>query len=293
VRDAHDLLAGGDEDHFVSADGKSHRRQFFNDVYSVFREKCMHTACYIRCDEAYSQLQPVLETAGFVCERFVNETSLLLTLRRQSFDLILVDTESLDEKSFYSWLGCRTGETAPLVLLSPASSGSQIALALDAGADDFIRRPIDPVELIARLHAVLRRYHKTTVRSTVELLGFALDRGACRLLDRGVPVDLTPREFAMAWLFFSSPGVYLSRETISAMIWGVESGIANRTIEQHVYMLRKKLSLCAERGVRIRAAYTKGYRLELVDDVALGADPMPRATTSDAGLEDGLLLATA
>jgi DNA-binding response OmpR family regulator len=251
----------------------------------------MRTACYIRSDAAFAEVQPVLETAGFDCERFLNETALLLTLRRQSFDLVLVDTESLDERSFYSWLGCRTGETAPLVLMSPASSGSQIALALDAGADDFIRRPIDPVELVARLHAVLRRYHKTTVRSTVELLGFALDRGACRLLDRGVPVDLTPREFAMAWLFFSSPGVYLSRETISAMIWGVESGIANRTIEQHVYMLRKKLNLCPERGVRIRAAYTKGYRLELVDDAALGGEHLSRPSASEPSVEDRLLLA--
>jgi DNA-binding response OmpR family regulator len=253
----------------------------------------MRTACYIRCDAAYDQVQRVLETAGFHCERFLNETSLLLTLRRQSFDLVLVDTESLDERCFYSWLGCRTGEVAPLVLMSPASTGSQIALALDAGADDFIRRPIDPVELVARLHAVLRRFHKTNVRCTVELLGFALDRGACRLLDRGVPVDLTPREFAMAWLFFSSPGLYLSRETISAMIWGVESGIANRTIEQHVYMLRKKLNLCAERRVRIRAAYTKGYRLELVNDAALGGDPGSPAAAPEASFKDRLVLATA
>jgi DNA-binding response OmpR family regulator len=253
----------------------------------------MRTACYIRSDEAFDQVHEALERAGFLCERFLNETSLLLTLRRHSFDLVLVDTQFLDEKSFYSWLGCRTGETAPLVLMSPESSGSQIALALDAGADDFIRRPVDPVELVARLHAVLRRYHKTSVRCTVELLGFALDRGACRLLDRGVPVDLTPREFAMAWLFFSCPGVYLSRETISAMIWGVESGIANRTIEQHVYMLRKKLNLCAERGVRIRAAYTKGYRLELVDDAVLGRTAMSSAREPDAGFNDTLLLATA
>jgi DNA-binding response OmpR family regulator len=254
----------------------------------------MRTACYIRSDAAYEELHEVLETAGFACQRFLSETSLLLTLRRQSYDLILVDTESLDERSFYSWLGCRTGETAPLVLISPASSGSQIASALNAGADDFIRRPVDSTELIARLHAVLRRYHKTTIRCKVELLGFALDRGASRLLDRGVPVDLTPREFAMAWLFFSSPGIYLSRETISAMIWGVESGIANRTIEQHVYMLRKKLNLCAERGVRIRAAYTKGYRLELVDDAALGrADSEPLPNNSAASVVDKLLLATA
>jgi DNA-binding response OmpR family regulator len=228
----------------------------------------MLIACYIHSDAAFGEVRAVLEPAGFTCERFIDDTSLLLTLRHQSFDLILVDTESLNEQSFYSWLGCRSGESVPLILLSPGGSPNQIALALDAGADDFIRRPVDPIELVARLQAALRRYNKTNARRTVELLGFRLDRESCRLQDNGVPVDLTPREFAMAWLFFSSPGTYLSRETISAMIWGVHSGIANRTIEQHVYMLRKKLNLCAERGIRIRAAYTKGYRLEMVDDTA-------------------------
>jgi DNA-binding response OmpR family regulator len=69
----------------------------------------------------------------------------------------------------------------------------------------------------------------------------------------------------MAWLFFSSPGVYFSRNTISIAIWGVNRDIANRTIEQHVYKLRKKLKLGVERGLIIRADYTQGYRLELLD----------------------------
>jgi DNA-binding response OmpR family regulator len=233
----------------------------------------MRIACYIRCDKVFNEVQGVLSRAGFECEHFQSEIPLLRSLRRRGFDLIMVDTEGdvLDEKRIYSWLNCRTGESTPVVLLSSAYCARTIALALEAGADDYISRPVDPDVLIARLNAVLRRCSRKTPRRVVEMLDFSLDKDACRLLDHGVAVDLTPREFAMAWLLFSSPGTFLSRETISVAIWGVECEIARHTIEQHVYKLRKKLNLGVERGVQIRTAYTKGYCLEICEKVALPA----------------------
>jgi DNA-binding response OmpR family regulator len=233
----------------------------------------MRIACYIRCDTVFNEVQAVLARAHFECERFQSEIPLLRRMRRQGFDLILVDTEGdpLDEKRIYSWLNCRTGETTPVVLLSSAYCARTITLSLEAGADDFINRPVEPDVLIARLQAVVRRSSRKTTRRVIEMLDFTLDKDACRLLDRGAPVELTPREFAMAWLLFSSPGIFLSRETISVAIWGVDCEIARHTIEQHVYKLRKKLNLCTERGVQIRTAYTKGYCLEICERVAMSA----------------------
>src|SRR4051812_20033844 len=98
----------------------------------------MRIACYIGCNATFDQVQKALARVDFHCERFLDEAALLLTLRRQSFDLILVDTEFLDEQSLHSWLNCRIGEGTPLVLMSAAWSASQVALALEAGADDFI-----------------------------------------------------------------------------------------------------------------------------------------------------------
>lgn len=233
----------------------------------------MNIACFIQDGAVFLHVQSVLARAGFNCERFLSEISLLRTMRRRSFDLILVDTgtDQPVEERVFSWLSCRNGERTPVVLLSSAHSADHVAIALGAGADEFIARPFDPVELIARLHAVLRRCNHDSVRPAIELRGFSLNREVCRLLDRGTPIDLTPREFAMAWLLFSSPGIYLSRATISFAIWGVDSEIAGRTIEQHIYKLRKKLQLCAERGAMIRTAYTQGYRLELCNEEALAA----------------------
>lgn len=231
----------------------------------------MRIACNIQCDSTFQQMRTVLGLAGFDCERFISETALLRMLRRETFDLILVDAaaESLEDGSVYSWLNCRTGESTPVVLLSPGCTPEQVVHALEAGADDFISSPCEPDLLVARLNAILRRTQRsgTGAKRSIAMHGFTLDRDAGVLLDRGVPVDLTPREFTMAWLFFSSPGTYISRETISTSIWGVESEITNRTIEQHVYKLRKKLNLGTERGIRIRTAYTRGYRLEQCEEV--------------------------
>ena len=231
----------------------------------------MTIACYIHDNAISQEVQSALASAGFDCERFLSETALLRTLRRRSFDLILVDTgiEPPAEERVFSWLNCRTGESTPVVLLSSALGADRVAFALDAGADDFIAKPFSPIELVARVHAILRRCNRRSFHRAIEIAGFTLDRESCRFFDRGTPIELTQREFTMAWLLFSSPGVYHSRETISTAIWGVDSEIAGRTIEQHVYKLRKKLRLSEERGVMIRTAYTQGYRLELCGENAL------------------------
>lgn len=189
-------------------------------------------------------------------------------LRKRTFDLICFDlgNELSDNDAFFSWLNCRSGDKTPIVVFSATRSAEMAATALDAGADDFIVRPFEAVEAVARLNAILRRSGRAEVRRTIERAGFKLDREAETFHDRGALVDLTPREFLMAWLFFSTPGVYISRESLSIAIWGVGSEITTRTIEQHVYKLRKKLQLGPERGAVLRTAYTQGYRLEIVSD---------------------------
>jgi DNA-binding response OmpR family regulator len=232
---------------------------------TTHEETKMRIVCYIRCNKTFDEVSAVLARSGFACHRFMSEIPLLRALRREMIDLILTDNAAgpADDTPFYSWLNCRTHDSIPVVLLSGSLDARAIALALNAGVDDYIDRPCEPEVLVARLRAILRRSRTSTrANDRIEMLGFTLDKNPQRVLDRGVPVELTPREFALAWLLFSGPGQFLSRQTISVAIWAVGDEIAKHSIEQHVYKLRKKLNLNVGRGVYIKNLYTKGYCLE-------------------------------
>ncbi|HXA47546.1 MAG TPA: response regulator transcription factor [Burkholderiaceae bacterium] len=233
----------------------------------------MTIACYIRDENVAQSIQEVLAEAGLDCEGFGSETALLRSMQRRRFSLILVDAgaESEAEQNILSWLNCHVRDFTPLVMMSDACSGDRVANMLDAGADEFIAKPVAAVELVARLRAMLRRNKRQTVGKIIEFGGYRLDMDHGTLTFQGALIELTAREFNIAWLLFSSSGQYLSRETISVAVWGVSSDIANRTIEQHVYMLRKKLQLSKSRGVIIRTGYAQGYRLEYLDDVSTAA----------------------
>jgi len=183
-------------------------------------------------------------------------------------DLVLLDAGHTPEleASVLTWLACRSADSVPVILVASHWSAQRVARALEAGADDCIARPLNPVECLARIRAVLRRSGTARrARTCIDLAGFTLDRARGTLKDRGIAVRLTPREFSLAWLFFSSPGERMARDAIGFAIWGAGKDIANRTIEQHVYKLRRKVPLNDDRGVVIRTAYGRGYRLDICE----------------------------
>lgn len=227
----------------------------------------MNIACFFSSDKVFKPIESILEGRGFHCDRLPTETALSRMVRRGTYDLLLIElgTDEASRESIFSWMSCRFGESTAVVMVSFEKNAELIAAALDAGGDDFLTMPVEPIELIARINAVLRRTTHRTTRRIIELVGFAIDRESRTVSYNGDQIELTPREFTMAWLFFSTPGVYISRETIGSAIWGVDSEIAGRTIEQHVYKLRKKLQMGIERGVMLRTAYNQGYRLELCE----------------------------
>lgn len=225
----------------------------------------MNIACYIPSEQISVHIRRALEVAGFACDLLRTDSSLVRLMRQREYDLILIELgqNALERENVFSWMNCRYGESTPIMMLSPLKSADLTALALDSGADDFLTTPTESIELIARVNAVLRRTARRVERRIIAVAGYQLDREARICSYDGMMAELTPREFTMAWLFFSTPGVYISRERIGRAIWGVDSEIACRTIEQHVYKLRKKLELGPARGVMIRTAYSQGYRLEL------------------------------
>jgi DNA-binding response OmpR family regulator len=170
----------------------------------------------------------------------------------------------------------RASTMTALVLLSADPRPDISVRALDAGADDVVHAPIVPELLVARVRAVHRRARRSQLdRDSIHVAGFKLDRNSGEVMDRGRLAGLTPREFALAWFLFSRPCRFASRPAISMAVWGHGADISDHTMEQHVYMLRKKLRLGTERGVWIRAAYGRGYRLDVA--AAPARAPVDRA----------------
>ncbi|MGI4846677.1 MAG: response regulator transcription factor [Janthinobacterium lividum] len=225
----------------------------------------MKIACYIPNTAVFEPMQHVLARGGYECIHFDTEAALLRNIRRNVVSLIIIDigSEPRDDDGILAWLNQRIGDRTPVLITSSVRDAELAATALNSGADDFLVRPCEPIELLARVNALMRRCMPVQARRSLELAGFNLDLETSKCTFEKAPIELTPREFSMAWLLFSSPGIYISRNTIGAVIWGADSEVAGRTIEQHVYKLRKKLQSHAMQSVMIRTAYTQGYRLEV------------------------------
>lgn len=212
------------------------------------------------------RIAQLLEAGGSRCNCFATAEGVMHATHHGAFDVAVLDTRDHRDPdgTMLAWIRGRASTTTALVLLSADTRPDSSVRALDAGADDVVLAPIVPEVLAARVRAVYRRARQGHAEhDRIHLAGFVLDRNTGAVQDRGRRVQLTPREFAMAWFLFSRPCSFASRVAISMAVWGQQADIAEHTIEQHIYMLRKKLGLCTERGVWVRAAYGRGYRLEV------------------------------
>jgi DNA-binding response OmpR family regulator len=225
----------------------------------------MSIATYVPDQLLFAMLRDILMRAGYRCEPHATEAALLKTLLHGDVDLVLLDLSAASEhrEQLFEWLRMRHGERIPVLALSSGNRHEVAAFTLNSGADDFLGIPFDPHELLARMRALMRRCRRQGVRRQLIVGGFVLDSEDNSMQFQGMPIILTSREFAMAWLLFSSPGKFIARDTIGTVVWGRGGDIAGRTIEQHIYKLRKKLMRDEEPLALVRTAYGQGYRLEL------------------------------
>ena len=147
----------------------------------------------------------------------------------------------------------------PVIFLTARGSVSDRVNGLRAGADDYLVKPFDIVELIARVESVLRRTGKTGDRYTVG--DVCIDARAMRVTRGGEPVLLTPKEFDLLLLFVQNRNIALFRETIYERVWGTEFTGDSRTVDLHVQRLRRKLGWQG----KLLTIYKTGYRLEVTD----------------------------
>jgi DNA-binding response OmpR family regulator len=197
--------------------------------------------------------------------RFKSIGALISGLRATPFHAAVLE-DSLDELP--NWLAMlQLHCTTPLPKIVVGSGGAAgVSRALYNGADDYAVLDDRADDLVARVRAHVQLQHRADEETQLRVEGFALDAETQVLRHDGEEVRLTSREFSLAWALFANRGKVVSVNALSAHVWGRASDICKRSIEQHVYKLRRKLGAAPVEGarrVRIHAVYGVGYRLEL------------------------------
>ena len=168
------------------------------------------------------------------------------------------------------WVRGQLGYTIPVMLVTSRTQEEELVAGLQAGADDYMGKPVRRAELIARTEALLRRHHiEAHVESAFRCGAYEIDPANESISLAGVKAELAPKEYELALLLFRNPGRLFSRDVLSNNVWNREIPATSRTLDTHLSNIRRKLKLRPENGVRLSSSYALGYRLELVSDPSI------------------------
>lgn len=197
-----------------------------------------------------------LTKAGYQCELAYDGEEAADKIEKKDYDLILLDI-MLPKLNGYEVLEYAKAVDIPVIFLTAMGDTQQKVKGLRLGAEDYIAKPFEIAELLARVETVLRRFRKTEQKQT--LFDIEIDMQSRRVTKDGREVDLTTKEYELLLLFLRNKNRALYRETIYESVWGGEYSGAGRTVDLHVQRLKKKLGL----EEHIAAIYKVGYRLEV------------------------------
>ena len=183
---------------------------------------------------------------------------------RESFDLFMLDWQVPDVSGaeVLTWIRSNVSKTVPVLFVTVRDSEQDIVFALEQGADDYMVKPVRRQELLARMHALLRRAYPREEQKQLSFPPFEIDIQRGEIKREGNKVELTPKEFELTVTLFRNLGRLMSRGHLQETVWGRSGDLATRTVDTHVSQVRKKLDLRPESGYRVVPVYNYGYRLE-------------------------------
>ena len=221
------------------------------------------------CDDAkdiVSALTIYLTTAGYQVFPAYDGTEALDLLRREDIHLVLLDIMMPKLDGIAALTRLREASNVPVILLTAKSEDTDKIQGLNLGADDYVTKPFNPVEVLARVKSQLRRYLQLgggTVRPTaLRLWGIALDDRTKEVTLDGDPVSLTPREYDILHLLMGSPGTVFSPKRIYRAVWGEEPFGVENAVAVHIRHLREKLEIDPSDPRYIKVVWGQGYKME-------------------------------
>ena len=194
-----------------------------------------------------------LTKAGYACDCAYDGLAAVDMLDKKPYDLVLLDI-TLPGADGYEIMDYIAPLEIPVIFLTAKASVADRVKGLRMGADDYLTKPFEIIELLARVESVLRRYHKTEQVLTEGDL--VVDTASRTVTKKGETISLTKKEFDLLLLFVRNKNIALYRETIYERIWGGEYMGDSRTVDLHVQRMRKKAGL----EEQIQTVYRVGYR---------------------------------
>lgn len=207
-------------------------------------------------------VEHILQKAGNTTDWVADGQTALDYIRGFSYDLVLLDImlPRLDGLSVLRQIR-REGIATPVLMLTARTTVPDKVTGLNAGADDYLTKPFDPEELLARVRAMTRR-KGTVILNEIQFEDLTLDLSTVTLHRGERNVQLSPKEFQIVKLMLSEPQMTFPKELLITRAWGMDSEATDNNVEAYISFLRKKLRYLGSK-VTIKNLQKIGYRLEV------------------------------
>ena len=221
------------------------------------------------CDDErdiVAALKIYLEAEGYGVVCAYNGAQALELLDREDVSLVLLDVMMPVMDGITAMIKLREKSNVPVIMLTAKSEDTDKILGLNIGADDYVTKPFNPVEVIARVRSQLRRYTQlggsTAEPNKFVNGGLLLDDQSKEVCVDGEPVSLTPTEYDILKFFMRNPGKVYSPRELYVSVWGAEPYGAESTVAVHIRHIREKTEINPAEPRYIKSVWGQGYKME-------------------------------
>lgn len=217
--------------------------------------------------EILDLLEIYLKNEGYVLLRASNGVEALEVLRHKEVDLIILDIMMPRMDGIQACMRIREEKNMPIIMLSAKSQDMDKIMGLSTGADDYMTKPFNPLELVARVKSQLRRYKRLNVSASrleeeIEIDELVINTATHEVRVEGREVRLTPREFAILELLARNRGLVFSIEKIYESVWNETFYESDNTVMVHIRKIREKLETTPRQPKYIKTVWGVGYKIE-------------------------------
>jgi DNA-binding response OmpR family regulator len=177
---------------------------------------------------------------GFKCVKKQTGPDAISYLENKNVELVILDIMMPDMDGWKTCEKIRETSNVPIIMLTARDGKDEVIKGLKIGADDYVTKPFNEEELLARMEAVMRRTNNLT-EDLLRFKGLTLDENAFKVTFEYQSISMTPKEFSLLGLFLGNVNKVFTREHLLSTIWSFKSDIEDRTIDSHIRNIREKL----------------------------------------------------